>query len=155
MEQSLYSFPFRKKKRYQVPYSVLKTSSKAVRKGGSPLSGAGRHFSCQGGPFNSGFCRSARVWAFKASLIYETTCIVFTSFQRAVRKCLEQGLQEDSHTAFWSQSDPKVQVNFRLLSKTSGFREMNKTHHKILSGCGGPAIGLAARSPLVARFSSP
>lgn len=36
MEQSLYSFPFRKKKRYQVPYSVLKTSSKAVRKGKLP-----------------------------------------------------------------------------------------------------------------------
>ena len=62
---------------------------------------------------------------------------------------------EDSHTAFWSQSDPKVWVNFRLLSKTSGFREMNKTHCKKLSGCGGSAIGLAAQSPLVARFSSP
>lgn len=36
MEQSLSSFPFRKKKRYQVPYSVPKTSSKAVRKGKLP-----------------------------------------------------------------------------------------------------------------------
>ena len=80
MEQSLYSFPFRKKKRYQVPYSVLKTSSKAVRKGRLPAVRSRQAFFLPRGALNSGFCRSARVWAFKASLIYETTCIVFTSF---------------------------------------------------------------------------
>ena len=157
MEQSLYSFPFRKKKRYQVPYSVLKNLKQSCQEGEAPrCQEQAGIFPAKGGPFNSGFCcRRARVWAFKTSPIYVTTCIVFTSFQRAVRKCLEQDLWEDSHTAFWSQSDPKVWVNFRLLSKTSGFREMNITHRKKFSRCGGPPIGLPAQSPLVVRFSSP